>query len=69
MDYRACQGAGDSLDALDLGEDEPPDGIDVCRPNSRNHVVRAGNDVGSANLGYTAEGSDYLSQFGDLRLD
>jgi len=54
MDHGARQGAGDSLDGLDFGNDKLPESINVCGLHSHNHVVRAGKDVGGANTGDTA---------------
>ena len=54
MDHGARQGAGNSLDGLDFGNDKLPESINVCGLHSHNHVVRAGKDVGGANAGDTA---------------
>jgi hypothetical protein len=54
MDHRAGQGAGDSLDGLDFGNDKLPESINVCGRHSHNHVVGAGKDVGGANAEDTA---------------
>lgn len=46
MDHGARQGAGDSLDGLDFGNDKLSESINVCGLHAHNHVVRAGKDVG-----------------------
>lgn len=54
MDYGARQGAGDSLDGLDSGNDKLPESINVCGLHAHYHVVGPGKDVGGANAGDTA---------------
>lgn len=41
MDHGARQGAGDSLDGLDFGNDKLPESINVCALHAHNDVVRA----------------------------
>lgn len=54
MHHGACQGADDSIDGLDFGNDKLPESINVCGLHAHNHVVRAGKDIGGPNAGYTA---------------
>lgn len=54
MEHGARQGAGDSLDGLDFGNDQLPERINVCGLHPHNHVVRAGKEVGGANAGDTS---------------
>ena len=69
MDYGAGQGAGDSLDGLDFGNDKLPKSINVCGLYMRDYVVRAGKDVGGANAGDAAQLRGYPCLFRDLGLD
>lgn len=69
MDYGARQGAGDSLDGLDSGNDKLPESINVCGLHAHYHVVGAGKDVGGANAGDTAKLRGYPCLFRDLGLD
>jgi hypothetical protein len=69
MDHGARQGAGDSLDGLDFGNDKLPESINVCGLHAHNDVVRAGEDVGGGNARDAAELRGYLRLFCDLGLD
>lgn len=69
MDYGAGQSPGDSLDGLDLGDDQFPEVVDGRCLCLNDHVVWAG-DVLRAR--YTRDCADFpcdLSRFSDLSLN